>query len=85
MQARDIIALPPQFQHEGEGILAAGKSYQHTIAPGHELVFPDASVHLPGKEIQKAVGAEGGIVAGQGNNGAGTAAAALHGEPRGGE
>ena len=80
MQARDVVALSAEFQHEGEGVLSAGKGHQNAVFPGHELMFPYASVHLTGKEIQKAVGAEGGIVAGQGNNGAGMAAAALHGK-----
>ena len=80
MQGRDVIALTAEFQHEREGVLAAGKGHEHAVLSGHEALFPNASVHLLRDEVEEAVGAEGGVVAGKGDNGACVAAAAFHAE-----
>lgn len=78
VQAGDVITLSSKFQHEGEGVLAAGECHKDAVFLGHELLFAYASIHLTGKEIQKASRAEGGIMAGQGYNGFSFAAATLH-------
>ena len=79
MQAGDVVSLPSEFQHEGEGILASGKGHEDAVVTSHELMLAYASVHLTGKEVQEAVRTEGGVMTGQGYDGFGFAAAALHG------
>jgi hypothetical protein len=45
-------------------------------------VLTYALIHLFGKEIEEAFGAEGGIMAGQGDNGRGFTAGAFHEGPQ---
>ena len=81
VQAGDVIFLAGQLQHQGQGVLAAGKGHQNALVAGEELLAFNAARHLAGEEILVAVRAEGGIVAFKGHGRRSLADFTLHGCP----
>lgn len=85
VQAYNVIALTRKFQHEGQGILAAGQGDEDAVLVGEQLSGFDAAGDLRGEEIPEAVFTESGVVARQGNDGrGGLAAFAYHDEANSG-
>ena len=85
VQAGNVIALTRKFQHEGQGILAAGQGDEDAVLVGEQLSGFDAAGDLRGEEIPEAVFTESGVVARQGNDGrGGLAAFAYHDEANSG-
>ena len=55
MQAGNVIALTRKFQHEGQGILAAGQGDEDAVLVGEQLSGFDAAGDLRGEEIPETV------------------------------